>query len=91
MEIDEGCQRLGDMVQVYYRNAYLEKLQSTPCTPLGGVTLAVVGNLKFAVPGYSFFVGAPVQPLQQHAWDGAIGNGCGPRAPDHLRAREAFS
>lgn len=77
MDIDEGCQRLGDMVQVYYRDAYIEKLKSQQCAPIGGMTLQVVGNLKFPVPGYTYVVNAAVQPLTELTWDPPVGNGCG--------------
>lgn len=76
MEI-ENCDRYGDMLQVYYRDAYIKKLQAVPCAPIGGMTLEVVGNLKFPVSGYTYVVNAAVQPLSGLLWDPpAVGNGC---------------
>lgn len=76
MEI-ENCDRYGDMLQVYYRDAYIKKLQAVPCAPIGGMTLEVVGNLKFPVSGYTYVVNAAVQPLSGLVWDPpAVGNGC---------------
>lgn len=77
---DPGCERMGEMVQVYYRNAWVEgKFLSAPCTTIAGVTLAEVGGtLYIPIPGLTFFVGASVQPGTELMWDGPVGFACGP-------------
>jgi hypothetical protein len=76
-ETDENCEKLADMVQVYYRDAWVtSKAQAVPCTIVSAVTAAAIGPLYLPIPGLTMFLGAGVRPLMPLIWSDATANGC---------------
>jgi hypothetical protein len=74
---DPNCQNHGEMVQAYYRDAWVQsKMDAVPCTTVAAATLGQAGWQMFPLPGLTTFIGATVQPSVPLTWNGAAGTGC---------------
>ncbi len=79
---DEDCSSYGDLVAIYYRDAWAAKLAPTSCMPLHAITLArdPLLSLFFSSyevwPNLTFPMSAFVPPFLRETWHGAFINLC---------------
>jgi hypothetical protein len=73
------CDSFGDLIAIYYRDAWAGKVLSTKCTPLAAVALAKAPVVEWPYivwPKFTFNVFAGVPPMVGGTWDGGFINAC---------------
>jgi hypothetical protein len=73
------CDSYGDLIAIYYRDAWAGKVLGTTCTPLAAVTLAKAPVVEWPYivwPKFTFNIFAAVPPMVGGTWDGGFINAC---------------